>query len=167
MRDHRGGAGRDRLSRYKGLGLYRGGAPSALPAELAELAAKIDYAAVEVEGETVALPAGMEIDLGAVAKGYAGDVLAETARANDISSALLDLGQSTIVAVGGKPGGKPWRVGIVDPARPGSYFAVVELADMAMGTSGATSGTLNRTGFGTGTSWTRTPPPPPGAVSAR
>ncbi len=106
------------------------------PAELAELAAKIDYAAVEVEGESVTLPAGMEIDLGAVAKGYAGDVLAETARANDISSALLDLGQSTIVAVGGKPGGKPWRVGIVDPARPGSYFAVVELADMAMGTSG-------------------------------
>ena len=104
--------------------------------ELAALAAKIDYAAVGSDGPTVTLPAGMELDVGAVAKGYAGDLLAEAVRTNDISSALLDLGQSTIVAVGTKPGGKPWRIGVVDPARPGDYFAVVELEDMAMGTSG-------------------------------
>ena len=106
------------------------------PAELEALAAKIDYAAVKLEGETVTLPEGMEMDLGAVAKGYAGDVLAETVRANEIASALLDLGQSTIMAVGAKPDGKPWRIGVVDPAQPGRYFAVVELEDMAMGTSG-------------------------------
>jgi thiamine biosynthesis lipoprotein len=40
------------------------------------------------------------------------------------------------MAVGTKPGGAPWRIGVVDPAQPGSYFAVVELEDMAMGTSG-------------------------------
>lgn len=104
--------------------------------ELAELAAKIDYSAVKLEGDAVTLPEGMEIDLGAVAKGYAGDWLAGDARGNGISSALLDLGQSTIVAVGTKPGNKPWRIGVVDPARPENYFAVVELQDMAMGTSG-------------------------------
>ena len=104
--------------------------------ELAELSKKIDYSAVKLEGETVTLPAGMELDLGAVAKGYAGDWLAKDARGNGITSALLDLGQSTIVAVGSKPGDKPWRIGVVDPARPESYFAVVELVDMAMGTSG-------------------------------
>ena len=106
------------------------------PAELEELARRIDYAAVELEGNTVTLPEGMELDLGGVAKGYVGDRLADTARADGISSALLDLGQSTIVAVGTKPGGRPWRIGVVDPARPGAYFAVVELQDMAMGTSG-------------------------------
>ena len=106
------------------------------PAELEELARRIDYAAVELEGNTVTLPEGMELDLGGVAKGYVGDSLADTARADGISSALLDLGQSTIVAVGAKPGGRPWRIGVVDPARPGAYFAVVELQDMAMGTSG-------------------------------
>lgn len=106
------------------------------PAELEALAAKIDYTAVKLEGETVTLPEGMEMDLGAVAKGYAGDVLAETVRANEIASALLDLGQSTILAVGAKPDGKPWRIGVVDPAQPGRYFAVVELEDMAMGASG-------------------------------
>lgn len=111
--------------------------------ELAELAKKIDYTAVALSdwaGERhrggAALPQGMEMDLGAVAKGFAGDLLAGEMRDVGITSALLDLGQSTIVAVGSKPGGKPWRIGVVDPAQPGSYFAVVELEDMAMGTSG-------------------------------
>ena len=103
------------------------------PAELAELVEKIDYTAIKLEGDTVTLPAGVEIDLGAVAKGYVGDVLAGQI---GLTSALLDLGQSTIVAVGSKPQGTPWRIGVVDPARPGSYFAVVELEDCAMGTSG-------------------------------
>ena len=106
------------------------------PAELEALAEKIDYAAVKLEGGAVSLPEGVEMDLGAVAKGWAGDLLAEAVRANGISSALLDLGQSTIAAVGAKPDGSPWRVGVVDPARPGACFAVVELEDMAMGTSG-------------------------------
>lgn len=133
------------------------------PDELAELAEKIDYTAVKMGGEsrnppdlpgygeageeawddyilkreTVTLPEGVEIDLGAVAKGYAGDQLAAYVRGHeDIFSVLLDLGQSTIVAMGIKPDGSPWRIGIVDPARPENYFAVVELQDMAMGTSG-------------------------------
>lgn len=132
------------------------------PDELAELAKRIDYTAVKMGGEsqkgsdipateeemwagydyilkreTVTLPEGVEIDLGAVAKGYAGDLLAAYVRANEnVFSALLDLGQSTIMAVGSKPEGKPWRIGVVDPAQPENYFAVVELADMAMGTSG-------------------------------
>ena len=106
------------------------------PAELAELTEKIDYTAVSLEGDVVTLPAGMEIDLGAVAKGFAGDWLAEQARGAGVASALLDLGQSTIVAVGTKPGGSPWRIGIRDPAAEAGYFAVVDLEDMAMGTSG-------------------------------
>ena len=105
------------------------------PGELAELAAGIDYTAVKLEGNTVTLPAGMELDLGAVAKGCAGDLLARDVREKGVSSALLDLGQSTIVAVGGKPDGSPWRIGVQDPDGDG-YLAVIELADMAMGTSG-------------------------------
>ena len=106
------------------------------PSRLEELAGQIDYAAVRLEGNQVTLPAGMELDLGAVAKGYAGDWLNQIVRDAGVTSALLDLGQSTTVAVGSKPGGKPWRIGVVDPAKPGTCFAVVELQDMAMGTSG-------------------------------
>ena len=52
-----------------------------------------------------------------------------------ITSALLDLGQSTIVTLGAKPDGSPWRIGVQNPAGDG-YLGVLELADMAMGTSG-------------------------------
>ena len=105
------------------------------PEELEALAAAIDYTAVELEGDRVTLPAGMELDLGAAAKGWAGDRLAERVRGNGVPSALLDLGQSTIVAVGAKPDGSPWRVGIRDP-RGEDFFAVLELEDQAVGTSG-------------------------------
>lgn len=105
------------------------------PEELAALAGNIDYTAVRIEGNRITLPAGMELDMGAVAKGLAGDSLAQILRDNGIFSGLLDLGQSTIVAIGTKPGGSPWRIGVRDPDGE-SYFGIVELADMSMGTSG-------------------------------
>ena len=103
--------------------------------ERKELAERIDYTAVELDGETVAIPEGMELDLGAVAKGYVGDRLAEKLRNGGVTSALLDLGQSTIAAVGTKPDGRPWRIGIQDPHGE-SYLGVLELNDRSMGSSG-------------------------------
>lgn len=105
--------------------------------ELDELAGRIDYAAVELDmaGLRARMPAGMALDLGSVAKGYAGDLLASQLREAGVTSALLDLGQSSIQTVGAKPDGSPWRIGILDP-RGSSYLGIVELEDMAMGTSG-------------------------------
>ncbi|WP_235380524.1 FAD:protein FMN transferase [Pseudoflavonifractor phocaeensis] len=104
--------------------------------ELDALACHIDYSTVRLEpGSSVLIPEGVEVDLGAVAKGYTGDVLAEELKAQDVASALLDLGQSSILAIGAKPDGSPWRIGIQDPAGEG-YLGVLKLEDMAMGTSG-------------------------------
>ena len=113
-------------------------------AELADLTAAIDYTAVEITDETrggavtgtVTLPAGMELDLGAVAKGQLGDILRDTLKGDGVESALLDLGQSTIVAIGGKGDGSPWRIGVQNPAGT-DYLGVLELKDAAMGTSGS------------------------------
>jgi len=110
--------------------------------ELEELAGRIDYSAVGTsnwEGPSrrggVCLPEGMALDLGAVAKGYAADRLRALLEDSGCDGALLDLGQSTILAVGGRPDGSPWRIGILDPAGE-SYLGVLELTDAAMGTSG-------------------------------
>lgn len=105
--------------------------------ELSALAAVIDYSAVEVDPSSnqITLPAGMELDLGAVAKGYTADRLVEMLASRGITSALLDLGQSTIQVVGTKPDGTPWRVGIQDPAGEG-YLGILEIADEGLGTSG-------------------------------
>jgi thiamine biosynthesis lipoprotein len=103
--------------------------------ELERLTALIDYTAVEQQGRRARLPLGVRLDLGAVAKGYTGDKLAQLLEERGITSALLDLGQSSIQAVGTKEDGSPWRIGIQDPAGE-SYLAVVQLSDAAMGTSG-------------------------------
>lgn len=103
--------------------------------ERTELTGRIDHAGVELEGNTALLPAGMELDLGSVAKGYAGDVLVTELKQAGVTASLLDLGQSTIAAIGAKPDGKPWRIGIQDPAGD-TYLGVLELNDQAMGSSG-------------------------------
>ena len=105
--------------------------------ELAELAAHIDYTALELDEENSAarLPKGMAADLGSVAKGYAADRLGELLRADGVQSGLLDLGSSTMLALGTKPSGDPWRIGIRTPGG-NDYLAVLELEDLAMGTSG-------------------------------
>ena len=104
-------------------------------AELTELAGRIDYTRVELEGETACISEGMMLDLGAVAKGYTADRLTGTFRDVGVEHALLDLGQSTIAAIGTKPDGKPWRIGIQDPAGT-DYLGVLELNDRSMGSSG-------------------------------
>lgn len=102
--------------------------------ELSALLALVDYGKVELEGNTCRLPEGAMIDLGAVAKGYASDVLAAYLRENGVKRAILNLG-GNVYALGAKPGGEPWRVGIADPFGE-DYAAVVTVTDKAVVTSG-------------------------------
>ena len=101
---------------------------------VAALLPLVDYMKVEMEGDRASLPGGMEIDLGSVAKGYTGDVLAACLRENGVTSAILDLG-GNIQTVGSKPDGSPWRVGVRDPEGDGT-IGVVEVVDQAVVTSG-------------------------------
>ena len=101
---------------------------------IAALLPLVDYGRVALEAGAAALPPGMEIDLGSVAKGYTGDSLAALLKQGGAASALLDLG-GNIQAVGSKPDGSPWRVAVRDPAGDGSV-GVVEVVDQAVVTSG-------------------------------
>ena len=103
-------------------------------AAIAALLPLVDYTKIELDGTRVSLPGGMEIDLGSVAKGYTGDVLADYLKGSGVTSALLDLG-GNIQAVGAKPDGSPWRVGVRDPEGDGNV-GVVEVRDKAVVTSG-------------------------------
>ncbi len=90
--------------------------------------------APEINGTNVTLPVGTQLDLGAVAKGYAGDILCEELRAAGVTSALLDLG-GNIHAIGGRADGSAWRLGLKHPRGEGN-IAVIELNDRAAVTSG-------------------------------
>ncbi|MBQ9347875.1 MAG: FAD:protein FMN transferase, partial [Oscillibacter sp.] len=109
-------------------------------AELSALLESVDYRKITLDGNTVSLPAGMEIDLGGVAKGYAGAKAAEYLRQQGVTSAMLSLG-GNVQTVGAKPSdgrspsGSPWRVAVQDPASDG-FAGVVEIIDKAAVTSG-------------------------------
>ena len=101
------------------------------------LLAQVDYARVALDeaAGTATLPAGVELDLGSVAKGYTGDVLSGLLKVGGVESALLDLG-GNIQTVGGKPDGSPWRVGVRDPEDEAGYIGIVEVVNQAVVTSG-------------------------------
>ena len=102
-----------------------------------ELLTRVDYTKVTLDeaAGTAAIPAGVEIDFGSVAKGYTGDVLSGLLKVYGVESAILDLG-GNIQTVGAKPDGSPWRIGVRDPEDEAGYIGVVSVSDKAVVTSG-------------------------------
>lgn len=91
---------------------------------------------VDKTRKTVFLPEkGMEIDLGGIAKGYATDKAVQKLRQMGIESALINAGGS-VYALGSKPDGEPWLVGIQDPRDEKNLVACLRIKDTAVVTSG-------------------------------
>ncbi len=112
------------------------GARNALPdaRALEEAVARVDYRKLMLEGNLVALPAGMQIDLGGIAKGYIADRVADHLRARGVKSGLINLG-GNVIALGTKPEGR-WKIGIQDPAGGPMYKVAVSAEDISVVTSG-------------------------------
>ena len=96
----------------------------------------VDYTQIQYDAATgvITLPEGMEIDLGSVAKGYAGQLAAQMLREHGVQSALLNLG-GNVQTVGTKPDGSPWQIGIKDPQGEDAMM-VLSVEDQAVVTSG-------------------------------
>jgi len=77
---------------------------------------------------------GIELNLGAVGKGYALERVADTLRSSGVGRALLSAGRSSLLAIGHH--GRGWSIDLVSPRRP-APLARVWLRDAALGTSGA------------------------------
>lgn len=102
--------------------------------ELKSLLENTGYEKLKLDGNSITIPDEMQIDLGAVGKGYTGDLITETLKENGVTSALLDLG-GNIQTIGTKPDGSNWKLGIRSPFDEGS-FATLEVSDCAVVTSG-------------------------------
>jgi len=109
------------------------------PETLTAAMSLIDWKKVAVDHDagTVFLPeAGMKLDLGAIAKGYAADEAARIIASHGIKRAIVDLG-GNILAVGEKASGTPWRIGIRNPAADeGGSALSMQITDAAVVTSG-------------------------------
>lgn len=105
---------------------------------IAEGLRHIDYTQVGLDGTTVTMgDPQAKLDLGGIAKGWIAARLAERLADAGCTSALIDLGTSSVYAIGAKPDGSAWRVGLRDPKDSmSSLTGVVEIADEAITSSG-------------------------------
>lgn len=105
--------------------------------EIEEAVSHVNYKNVRVEGTTVTLlDPKASIDLGGVAKGYIADGLRSYLESEGIQSAMINLG-GNVLAVGAKPGGSQWNIGIRKPfGESYDLIATVKVEDMSVVTSG-------------------------------
>ncbi len=84
---------------------------------------------------------GVELNLGAIGKGWALDRAIERLIDAGVPSVLVHGGQSSVRAVGVQgprlPGRRGWKVGVRHPLRPAVRLATITLEDQALGTSGS------------------------------
>jgi len=107
--------------------------------------ALVDYRALELS-ETV-LPGGvvqrtgrltrkgMWIDVGSFSKGFVADRAMAVLKKRGIKNALVIAG-GTVCALGQKPDGTHWQVGIQHPRKKGGLLAVISLQNNSISTSG-------------------------------
>ena len=102
--------------------------------QIAQLLEQVGYDRIQLNGTELTVPDGMELDLGAVGKGYTADLVTEILRRHGVSSALISLG-GNIQAIGSRPDGSDWRLGIRAPWESGN-LGVLTVSDAAVVTSG-------------------------------
>ena len=106
--------------------------------EIAEGLKHIDYTQVVIDGTTFTMgDPEARLDLGGIAKGWIAAHLVDKLEQAGCTSGLVDLGTSSVYAIGSKPDGSPWRVGLRDPKDSMSSLAcVVEVCDEVITCSG-------------------------------
>ena len=97
----------------------------------------VSYEKVSLNGQDISFSMdGMQLDLGAIAKGYIADHIKEYLLSQNIQSATINLG-GNVLCIGSKPDSSPFRVGIQKPFDDrNTYIAVVEVTDGSVVTSG-------------------------------
>jgi FAD:protein FMN transferase len=78
---------------------------------------------------------GQSIDLGGIGKGFAADNFLEVFKKHGITSAFTNIG-GNVAALGTKPDGSPWRVGIQHPREENKLIGLVSVTDKSVVTSG-------------------------------
>lgn len=98
----------------------------------------VDYKNITLNGNTLSFATpGMQLELGAVAKGYIADRVKDFLLSKGVTSAIINLG-GNILLVGEKPDGSSFNIGIQKPFenRDSVVVAISELKDCSMVSSG-------------------------------
>lgn len=105
---------------------------------LAEALTSVDYNAIQLNGNTLTfLKPDMQLEFGAIAKGFIADKVKEYLVSRGVTSGIINLG-GNILLIGEKPDGSAFHVGIQKPFedRDSVLVAISELKDVSMVSSG-------------------------------
>ncbi|WP_271606362.1 FAD:protein FMN transferase [Bradyrhizobium sp. CCBAU 11434] len=121
---------------YAGHFAREGADPSGpTPAAIQGALACIGCGRLSVGRDRISMPRGMAVTLNGIAQGYVTDKIVDLLRAHGVAHSLVDMGESR--AIGSRPDGRPWEIGVADPEVPGRVEAVLPIVDRAVSTSGA------------------------------
>lgn len=95
------------------------------------------YEKINLTENRIILPPKMQLDMGAVGKGIALDVVGEILKEHsEVSGAIISVGGS-VLTYGSKPDGGTWNVGIVNPSEPSGNIGFLQLTgEWCVSTSG-------------------------------
>jgi thiamine biosynthesis lipoprotein len=127
-------------SLMKAWGFFRGEGRMPSDGELAEARSRVGYRRVILnhkDGTIFFDRAGVELDLGGIAKGYAVDRAVAVLKRYGVASALLSAGGSTIYALGAPPGKPAWEIEVQDPVEHDKIATRVRLKDRTLSVSGS------------------------------
>ena len=95
----------------------------------------VGYGNVQVSRDRIALAhRGVALTLNGIAQGYITDRIVALLRAGGIEHSMVDMGESR--AIGTRPDGRPWDVGLADPDAPQRIAQTIPIIDQAVATSG-------------------------------
>lgn len=110
--------------------------PSGPPQAAVETAlARVGWDRLSVSRDRIAMPRGTRITLNGIAQGYVTDKVVDLLRSQGITHSLVDMGETR--AIGARPNGQPWEVGVADPDVVGRTQTTLPIIDRAVSTSGA------------------------------
>ncbi|HEY8334902.1 MAG TPA: FAD:protein FMN transferase [Tardiphaga sp.] len=115
------------------------------PDQVSAALAKVGHRDLLVGTDRIALVRrGAAVTLNGIAQGYATDRVVGMLRNAGLSTTLVNMGE--IRAIGARPDGTPWRVGLSDPDRPGALTETVDLVDRAVATTAGAGFRFDATG---------------------
>jgi len=92
----------------------------------------------EKDNSIMLMQPGMAIDLGGIAKGFAADEVLKIYKKYNVQNGLIDLGSSSIYAVGKNSEGNLWSIGVQNPRSDDrqNYLGIIKISDKGISTSG-------------------------------
>jgi thiamine biosynthesis lipoprotein len=124
----------------KAWGFFRGEGRLPEEHELATARSRVGGSHVILDAAASAIAfdeAGVELDLGGIAKGYAVDRAVSLLRQRHVAAALVSAGGSTLYALGAPPNREGWDVRIQDPLDARKTAMTVQLKDGALSVAGS------------------------------